>query len=168
MSPTSWSRTLADEPELMRRFWADAKRGKVFDASNPSTMVLAPCCGRRTPADTVIDCRAIPGTIVRGGNWQEEKDHDWLCDGCVHILYRDPAKGWPRWKLLEARGAPAAHVQEHRARHLAYQTQVADSRAGRPHEPERVLSESRVTVAREHLAAITAAVTTLEELNSNA
>lgn len=139
----SWSKTLADEPELMRRFWADAERGKTFDATKSTTMVFAPCCGRRTAADTVIDCRSIQGTIVRGANVRPAADHDWLCDGCVHILYRDQGNDWTLSKMLIARGAPSALVDEHRLRELVEADARAEFAQGGIHDP---------TAARQRIA----------------
>ena len=107
-----WSYTLADYPRLVAPIIVKANG----DPRNPLTFVVAPCCGRHTPADTIVDVRSIPGTIVRGGGYRPAEDHDWLCDGCLDRMYREPDNDWTLSKMLEARGAPAALVTEHRAR----------------------------------------------------
>lgn len=110
--PAQWSFTLADYPDLVRPLLV--KPGS--DPTRSTALVFAPCCGRRTPADTIVDVRAIPDTVVRGGGTGEPKDHGWLCDGCLDRLYRDPKNDWTLSKMLEARGAPAVLVNEHKAR----------------------------------------------------
>src|SRR5687767_184302 len=97
-----WSFTLADFPELVRPLMVKP----LGDPTNPNTPVYAPCCGRRTMSCTIVDCREIPGTIVSGGGYCEPKDHDWLCDACLHRLYADPKNSWTKATMLEARGAP--------------------------------------------------------------
>jgi hypothetical protein len=143
-----WDFTLADFPDMMRACVADKREHS--DPLCSSTLVIAPCCGRKTPADTVLDVRTISGTVVRGGGHQEPRDHEWLCDGCVHILYRDPSNPWTPSSLLEARGAPAALVHEHRAREDAHERMQADFAADRSHEPGKALAEARARIVEAH------------------
>lgn len=114
---TPWGKTLAHAPDRMRelRVFQDVP----FDPTLSNTEVFAPCCGRRCAADCVVDVRDIPGTIVRGGNRREAQDHDWLCDGCLFLLYADPSSDWTKSMLMEARGAPAALVAEVRTEEVA-------------------------------------------------
>jgi hypothetical protein len=105
-------------------------------------MVVAPCCGRRTAADTVLDVRDVPGTVVRGGGHQPAAEHDWLCDACRGRLIADPSNDWTRSALMSACGAPVDMVREHRARELADDRRRADFAAGRDHRPGDALTEA--------------------------
>lgn len=128
----SWPPTLADAPGLLRAMQAEPHMPVT---PGLVTVVRAPCCGRRTAAHTVIDVRAVAGTVVRGGGVREPVDHDWLCDGCVHRLYADQTNPWTPSKLYSALGAPPDAVRFLRARELASEAATADHRAGRPHRP---------------------------------
>lgn len=125
----------------MREYRA-ARHWQPFDPTCRTTPVRSPCCGRRTPADTVLDCRHIKGTVARGGNVRPAKDHDWLCDGCVHLLWRDPSNAWTPSTLFDAMGAPDAIVVHHRARELAREKERADHAACLPHEPEKAWADA--------------------------
>ena len=95
----------------------------VFPAAAQGTTysVTAPCCGRRTAADSVLDTRAVPGTVVRGA------DQPWLCDACWTRMVR--RGGWRRSDLWGALGAPADVVEEHRIRErMAERIQAARDR----------------------------------------
>jgi hypothetical protein len=84
--------------------------------------VYAPCCGRRTFADSILDVRAVPNTIVQGAH-QPAQDHDWLCHDCRWRLYVDPANDWTPSRLCSAVGAAADVVREQYAHELAAQAE---------------------------------------------
>jgi hypothetical protein len=105
---TQWDFTLADFPEIAVRYLVWPRGGCYRTA-----LVYAPCCGRRTPADTVMDLRAVPNTHVRAAGKRPLADLDFACDGCVSRLLRDPSNPWTRSALLSAIGAPAAVVADH-------------------------------------------------------
>lgn len=114
----SWPVTLADRPLLMRRFWArEGEEDAVFDSSLSTTLVFAPCCGRRTPADTVVSLSGLV-TEIRGGNIRPKANLDWACDGCRHLLILDQSNSWTWSKLFRALGAPAEVVRHERAREI--------------------------------------------------
>jgi hypothetical protein len=136
MSATSWPRTVADALAMLR---ALAVHPEAFDPACRETPITAPCCGRRTPADTVIDVSRIPGTIVRGGGHRAPADHDWLCDGCMHRLVLDDANSWSYSRLFSALGAPAETVRRHHARELAAAQAVYDFTAIGTHRPGEAL-----------------------------
>ena len=106
--------TLADVPALMRAF---AVHPKDFDPAVPHIQVWAPCCGRKTPADTVVSLEGLT-TEIRGGNIQPKRDLDWACDGCIHLLILDQTNGWTWSNLYQALGAPQELVRECVAREV--------------------------------------------------
>jgi len=55
--------------------------------------VYAPCCGRRTDSDGVLDIRMVPSL-----------PGDWLCNHCKHLLLADPKNGWTASRLARAAG----------------------------------------------------------------
>lgn len=118
---TAWPRTLADDPEEMRRF---AVHPEAFDPSLTTTPVSAPCCGRRTVADTVVSLHGLE-TEISAGNHQPKRNHDWACDGCLHLLVLDPANDWTRAKLARALGAPHNVIRHERALELVHQAERA-------------------------------------------
>lgn len=140
-----WDFTLADFPEIARQYLVSGT-----DVT-PTAMVYAPCCQRRTPADTVIDVRAVKGTIVAGGGIFPPQDHDWLCDGCQHRMVLDRRNAWTRSALLEARNAPASLVAIHRAwewtedavraEHRRLENRPDDERAIRPGDIHAQITE---------------------------
>lgn len=114
----SWPVTLADRPALMQRYYVRAKEAPdTFDPSLRTTFVFAPCCGRRTPADTVVSLAGL-NTPICGGNRLPKTNLDWACDGCRHLLILDTSNGWTWSKLYRALGAPAEVVRRERAREL--------------------------------------------------
>lgn len=120
--------TIADFPEIAAPLLVYPER--PFTATS---LVRCPCCGRRVTADSVVDVRAVPGTVIRGGGHRAPQDHDWLCDGGLHLVYHHQPNGWTRSKLYRALGAPAAVVREHRAREIAHAVRLSDAKAGRQH-----------------------------------
>lgn len=103
--------TLAQRPDLMRRL---AARPETFDVSCAHTMVYAPCCGRKTPADTVVSLEGLK-TEIRGGNHLPKRDHDWACDGCLHLLIHDEENGWTWSNLFATLGAPDVAIRHYLA-----------------------------------------------------
>ena len=84
----------------------NAKSGTV-----PS--VYAPCCGRRTDSDAVLDVRNvknIPG--------------DWLCNHCKHHLLADPKNEWTASKLARAAGLGWDEIRELRIKELLRERMV--------------------------------------------
>lgn len=125
----SWPVTLADQPALMEKLAVhqrDEFGGGVFDATCSTTMVFAPCCGRKTAADTVVSLKGFK-TEIRAGNHRPKKDLDWACDGCLHLLIADQSNGWTWSKLFRALGAPADVIRFHRAQELAREEEVRRS-----------------------------------------
>lgn len=162
-----WSFTINDFPDLCRPYLVDPSS----DPSVGTSEIYAPCCKRKTPADTVVDVRAIEGTVVSGGGAFEPRDHDWLCDGCLHRLYADPTNEWTKSKMLEARGAPAALVHRHRAEEhqgeivweMSYGTpwpQIARGFKPRDHEPSQIFEGALIAIEIDHRAAAEAAAFT--------
>lgn len=138
-------RTLADAPDLMRelRVFKDAP----FDPSRRATEVLAPCCDRRCPADCVLDVRGVPGTVVRGGGYQDPKDHDWLCDGCRDRLTRTTA--WKPSALFALAGASPVMVKSLKIRERINELEKEAASAGLPFKPadaERVALQELTSV----------------------
>jgi hypothetical protein len=131
-----WPTTLADRPELMREMWVHAgQQHAEFDPSCGATQVFAPCCGRKTAAFTVVSLHGLT-TVIRGGNHLPPQDHDWACDGCLHLLILDNSNGWTWSKLYRALGAPADIIRHYRAEELmlaAEKKAHADDGARAPH-----------------------------------
>lgn len=84
----------------------------------PSMTVRAPCCGRKTPADTVLDLRGVSGTVFRPtrGPRRAAVDQPWACDACRTALTRQPGGAWPASRLWQVLGAPAHMVKDNEAR----------------------------------------------------
>jgi len=122
-------KTLADFPEIAAPLLVHPTL-----PFGPTSLVRCPCCNRATTADTVVDVRSAPGTVIRGGGNAKPRDHDWLCDGGLHLVYHHQPNGWTRSKLYRALGAPAVVVRQHRAKELAHEQQRADAANGRPHD----------------------------------
>jgi hypothetical protein len=140
--PLKWPMTLADSPAIMAEYHVP---DTPFDTASGTTEVFAPCCGRRCPADCVLDVRHVPGTVVAAGGVRPPRDHDWLCDGCRFRLYADPAGGWTRSRLLALCGAPPDAVREFKVQERVEAMARAAFAAGRAHDPK----EARVLVALE-------------------
>ena len=107
----SWPITLADRPAMMLSL---AVHPDHVDPARSHTLVWAPCCGRRTPADTIVSLQGLT-TEIRGGNYLPKRDHDWACDACLHLLIADQSNGWTWSNLFTALGAPDAVVRHHLA-----------------------------------------------------
>lgn len=124
-------KTLADFPDLMRelRVFEDAP----FDPKVRAIEVFAPCCGRRCPADCVLDVRNVPGTVVRGGGYQEPRDHGWLCDGCRDRLFRTTT--WKPSALFGACGAESVTVKSLKVRERVSELERQAVLAGLPFKP---------------------------------
>lgn len=121
----TWPLTLADDSAECRRLLVLPHLHPEDEPIPRPARVRAPCCGRKTAADTVIDLRGITGTVLRGGNRNDARDHEWACDGCIELLlHQGPAgKGsppeWSRSALARELGAPASVIREYRAREIA-------------------------------------------------
>lgn len=143
-------KTLADSPDIMFLHRAHREPWAVFDRECRTTDVVAPCCGRVTAANSVLDVRGVPGTVVRGAGHRRPKDQDWLCDGCAHRMVLEPDNDWQMSTLLEKAGAVDAVVIHHRSRERARDLERADHAAGRPHKPQRAWDAAHATVLRDH------------------
>ncbi len=84
----------------------------------PTSSVYAPCCGRKTSADVIVDVRQVPTTLVCAGGVRAAMDHEWLCDGCRTRLVRDRANGWTPSRFARATGEPWEVVRDLRAREI--------------------------------------------------
>lgn len=138
--------TLAEVPEIAQPWLVYPDR-----PFTPTSLVRCPCCGRQVTADTVVDVRTLVGTTIRGGNHQAPRDHDWLCDGGLHLVYHHQPNGWTRSKVYRALGASAAIVLEQRAREIAMDVFRADAKAGRSHRAEQALADARAGLAENTL-----------------
>ena len=128
-------RTLADFPEIAATFAAH----KEPPEPGCVLFVIAPCCGRRTAADTVFDVRGVPGTVVSGGV-AVAKDHDWLCDGCRWRLVAAAASnGWTHSRFLAACGAHPDTVRQHYLGEIAALVEQMDHAQGREHSRDDTL-----------------------------
>ena len=92
------------------------KRG----ATGTAPTVRAPCCGRRTDPDSVLDVRMIPGIA-----------HDFLCDACRHRLRADPENGWTSSKLARAAGLGWPEIRERRIQELMVEEMQRNGRINR-------------------------------------
>lgn len=139
-------KTLADFPDLMRDF--RVFRDAPFNPSARATEVFAPCCGRRTAADAILDVRAVPGTIVRGGGYLPAVDQDWLCDGCRArlILGASGSNVWTASRLFSACGAAPEVIEGFRVRERIDAIAREDERSGRPHNPTLAYHRALVEV----------------------
>jgi hypothetical protein len=132
-------KSLADFPDVAAQFAAHDEPTLAGHVQ----FVHAPCCGRFTAADTILDVRAVPGTIVAGGGVRPLANHDWLCCGCQDRMIHDVRNAWTRSMLLSACGAPPNDVREHRARELAEDAARTDYAAGRSHRPDAAKAAAR-------------------------
>lgn len=128
-------KTLAHSPHLATQYAVHA------GSPEPGCLleVYAPCCGRRTMADVVLDVRRVPGTVVRAGGVRSPVDHDWLCDGCRHRLYADPSNDWTPSRLHSAVGAHPDLVRAMYAHELADEVAQLNHRHRGEHEPAGVV-----------------------------
>lgn len=134
-------RTLADFPDVARSL-------AVHPGDEPEPgcilFVVAPCCGRRTAADTVFDVRGVSGTVVSGGGIAAPRDHDWLCDGCRQRLTAAAAtNGWTASRFLSACGAHPDTVRQHYLGEIAALAEFMDHAQDTPHSIE----ETRAIIA---------------------
>lgn len=116
--------TLADVPELMR---ALAVHPDGFDATIRHSEVWAPCCARKTPADTIVSLLDLR-TEIRGGNFLPKRDLDWACDGCRHLLILDKSNGWTWSNLFTALGADDESVRHYLAKEVEEEARVVADR----------------------------------------
>ena len=104
---------LGADPEMLARY-------RVMPAgyqSGEAPSVYAPCCGRRTDCDSVLDVRMIDGIA-----------QDWLCNACRHRLVADRRNGWTKSKLTRAAGLGWPEVRELRAKELLAERMRRDGR----------------------------------------
>ncbi len=92
--------------------------------------VKAPCCGRRTDSDSVLDVRMVSGI-----------DHEFLCDGCQYRLIADKQNDWTRSRLARAAGLGWPEIREHRAREVMAEEVCRDGRINRSEACARIRSE---------------------------
>jgi hypothetical protein len=146
-------RTLADFPAIVAQLLVQPDED---DPTLPTAMIKAPCCGRHTTAESVIDVRNVPNTVVRAGGIYEPNDHDWLCDGCQFRLIADETNDWTSSKLLEACGAPAQTVNEHVVREWETTAQLETFARQEAFEPEVIRGQLEEQVTRLHLKRVRA------------
>lgn len=137
-----WPPTLWDEIEALdgspeaRAALLDTVAVYPGQEVRPTMSVTAPCCGRRTAADTVIDARGVPGSVVRG------VDLPYLCDACWTRMIRSPDNGWTRSKWWRALGADAETIRQHRAREVAEQAIQRARDAGEGYRRHELVQEA--------------------------
>ena len=106
-------------------------RSLVRGATGTAPTIIAPCCGRRTDPDSVLDVRMVPGIT-----------HDFLCDGCRHRLVADERNGWTHSRLARAAGLGWPEVREHRIRELMVEEMRRDGRMDRQETFKRLQAET--------------------------
>jgi len=60
---------------------------------------------------------------------QPKRDHDWACDGCLHLLVLDGSNDWTWSKLYRALGAPSDIIRYYRAKEIALDEERASHAA---------------------------------------
>lgn len=83
--------------------------------------VRAPCCGRPTAADDILDLRSVSGTPIRytrGAKAGTQEDASWACSACWTWMVRDPGNGWTPSRLFRVLGAPPDVIRHERALEL--------------------------------------------------
>ena len=96
------------------------ERFRIGPGGGEAPTIKAPCCGRLTDPDSVLDVRMIPGS-----------DHDFLCDACRHRLVADKRNGWTHSRLARAAGLGWPEIREHRVRELMAEQMQTDGRINR-------------------------------------
>jgi hypothetical protein len=130
-------KTLADDPNEMRaRLVHQDRISQLMGPLLATADVYAPCCGRVTAADSVIDLRMVPGTEFRAGNRRARMDHWWACCGCRWLLVNGEDSPWTHSKLARAIGASHEVVHELRARELRDEVVRKAHKEGRGIDPE--------------------------------
>lgn len=122
----------------MANLGADAEalaRYRVGPGGGEAPTITAPCCGRLTDPDSVLDVRMVQGI-----------DHDFLCDACRHRLIADKQNGWTHSKLARAAGLGWPEVREHRIRELMAERMQLEGRINRREAWEQI---DRDTPARD-------------------
>jgi len=129
--------TLFDDPAVLVDWLAFAE-----EPVTPTSTVFAPCCGRRTSADAVVDVRAVPNTVVSPGRRGVGEDQDWLCDACRTRMTREgrqkrirairrghtiPNNVWTDSKLARAIGEPWEVVRRLRAKEIVRERELTES-----------------------------------------
>ena len=114
---------LGADPVALARFLKGPVRGEA-------PTINAPCCGRRTDPDSVLDIRMISAI-----------DHDFLCDGCRHRLVADKRNGWTHSRLARAAGLGWPEVREHRIRELMAERMQLEGRINRREAWEQIESD---------------------------
>ncbi len=109
---------LGADKKVLARFLKAPPHGSLGRGDAPS--ISAPCCGRRTDPDHVLDVRMVPGIA-----------HDFLCDACRHRLIANPKNGWTSSKLARAAGLGWPEVRERRIQELMAEEMQRDGRIDR-------------------------------------
>jgi hypothetical protein len=106
-----------------------AVRPLDLDPSSSTSIMRAPCCGRHTPADTIVSLAGLQ-TEIRGGNYRPKENIDWACDGCIHILIADKSNGWTWSNLFSALGAPDPVIRHYLALEVLKEAELSASAKG--------------------------------------
>lgn len=122
---------LGADPKVLARFLKAPRPGTVRGEA-PS--ISAPCCGRRTDPDSVLDIRMVQGIA-----------HDYLCDACRHRLIADKQNGWTGSRLARAAGLGWPEIREHRIRELMAEEMQREGRIDRQKAFERIQKETPAT-----------------------
>lgn len=108
-----------------------------FDPSVPHTRVQAPCCGRYTPADTIVSLEGLT-TEIKGGNFRPKADLEWACDACLHLLVADESNDWTWSNLFSALGAPDDVVRHQLSLEVLKEAEQVASKRGEWMAPSEV------------------------------
>ena len=122
---------LGADPDVLAQFLKAPPSGTERGAA-PS--ISAPCCGRRTDPDSVLDVRMVGGL-----------EHDWLCDACRFRLIADKRNGWMRSRLARAAGLGWPEVRELRIQELMAEEMRQNGRMDRQETFKRLQRETPAT-----------------------
>ena len=109
---------LGADKKVLARLLKAPPHGSLGRGEAPN--IDAPCCGRRTDPDSVLDVRMVEGIA-----------HDFLCDACRWRLVADKHNGWTRSRLARAAGLGWPEIREHRIRELMAEEMQRDGRINR-------------------------------------
>ncbi len=104
---------------------------RIGTGGGEAPTITAPCCGRLTDPDSVLDIRMVPGI-----------DHDFLCDACRHRLVADKRNDWTHSKLARAAGLGWPEIREHRMRELMAEEMQRDGRMDRQKRADQIQAET--------------------------
>ena len=123
---------LGADKKALAQFLKAPPHGSLGRGEAPN--IDAPCFGRRTDPDSVLDVRMVEGIA-----------HDFLCDACRHRLVADPENGWTYSKLSRAAGLGWPEIRERRIQELMAEEMRANGRIERQKTFARLQRETPET-----------------------